>query len=191
MTSAMRFSALAAEARSANDKRAMSALIMSWDPQQLTQAPGGQSTRVSEVCNPFPGAKSIGLRRGVCHHWASAKIRSGGVARVPGWLAGLPLRAHLSAGGRQSQPPPERPAPRERDRRALFVPQGLARWRDRCWLRPGKSLAALAARLCGRWMFAPLVIWPARKSRGEHLEENEEEQSGRPREEDKERRQSC
>src|SRR5262245_39866465 len=99
MTSAMRFSALAAEARSANVKREMSALIMSWDPQQLTQARGGVNTRVSEVCNPFPGAKSIGLRRVVCHHWASAKIRPGRSTRPFPGLQGLFLREHLSADG--------------------------------------------------------------------------------------------
>jgi hypothetical protein len=32
--------------------------------------------RASNVCNLFPGAKSIGLRRGY-HRWATAKIRSG------------------------------------------------------------------------------------------------------------------
>src|SRR5262249_36574583 len=99
MTSAMRFSALAAEARSANVKRAMSALIMSWDPQQLTRAPGGEHARVRGM-QSFPWREINRTALGGLPPLGISKEPFGGRSTRPfAGLQGLLLRAHLSAGG--------------------------------------------------------------------------------------------
>src|SRR5215468_6226840 len=109
MTSAMRFSAVAGEARSANVRRAMSALIMSSGPQALAQAAWCAPVRIKRM-QSFP-CREMGL------------------------------------------------------------------------------LTALGARLHRRRVFGSVAIWS--NSRHEHVEEKDEEQSGRQHEHDKEHRQFC